>query len=61
MSGLAFEQRFSTYCQPNRTLASYAEGKRKESKTTCLVRGYWGDITISPYVALGVRCDYPQK
>lgn len=29
LTGLAFEQRFSTYAQPNRTLASYAEGRRK--------------------------------
>jgi dynein assembly factor 3 len=61
LNGLAFEQRFSTYAQPNRTLASYAEGKRKDSRTTCLVRGYWGDIVISPYISFGVRCDYPQK
>lgn len=24
------------------------------------MRGYWGDIVVSPYVALGVRCDYKQ-
>jgi hypothetical protein len=25
------------------------------------VRGYWGDIVMSPYVSIGARCDYPQK
>ena len=24
------------------------------------MRGYWGDIVISPYIALGVRCNYHQ-
>lgn len=61
LSGLAFEQRFSTYCQPNRTLSSYAPGRKKEERTSCLVRGYWGDIVVSPYVALGVSCEYKQK
>lgn len=61
LTGLAYEQRFSKYSQPNRTLSSYASGRKKEDRTSCLVRGYWGDIVVSPYVALGVRCDYPQK
>lgn len=60
LTGLAYEQRFSSYCEPNRTLASYAEGKKKAERTSCLVRGYWGDIVISPYIALGIACDYPQ-
>lgn len=60
LTGLAFEQRFSKYSQPNRTLASYAPGRKKEDRTSCLVRGYWGDIICSPYIALGTRCDYPQ-
>lgn len=61
LTGLAFEQRFSKYTEPNRTLASYAPGRKKEERTSCLVRGYWGDITISPYIALGARCDYHQS
>ena len=60
MTGVAYEQRFSTYTEPNRSLASYAPGRRKEDKTSCMVRGYWGDIVVSPYVAIGVACDYPQ-
>lgn len=61
MTGLAYEQRFSRYTEPNRTLASYAPGKMKVARTSCLVRGYWGDIMMSPYIALGVRCDYHQS
>jgi len=57
---LAFEQRFSKYNEPNRTLASYVDGKKKGDKTSCLVRGYWGDIMVSPYIALGTKCDYKQ-
>lgn len=30
LSGLAFEQRFSTYCEPNKTLASYVPGRKKQ-------------------------------
>lgn len=27
-----------------------------------MVRGYWGDIIVSPYIALGVETDYePEK
>jgi dynein assembly factor 3 len=55
MSGLAFEQRFSSYTQPNRTLASYIPGRKKVERTSCLVRGYWGDIVVSPYVGMGVE------
>lgn len=42
-------------------MASYAPGRKKEERTSCLVRGYWGDITVSPYIALGSRCDYHQS
>ncbi len=61
MTGLAFEQRFSKYNEPNRTLSSYAPGKKKEDRTSCLVRGYWGDIIISPYISIGISCEYKQK
>lgn len=60
LTGLAFEQRFSRYTEPNRTLASYAPGRKKQERTSCLVRGYWGDIVVSPYVAIGIKCDYHQ-
>lgn len=60
LTGLAYEQRFSKYSEPNRTLASYAPGRKKDERTSCLVRGYWGDIVTSPYIALGIRCNYAQ-
>ena len=60
--GIAFEQRFSTYIESNRTLASYMPGKKKITRESCLVRGYWGDIIVSPYVSFGVETDYePEK
>ena len=53
-TGVAFEQRFSSYIVPNRTMSSYLPGKRKLTYENVTVRGYWGDIIISPYVAMGV-------
>jgi dynein assembly factor 3 len=61
LTGLAYEQRFSKYTEPNRTLSSYADGKKKQEKTSCLVRGFWGDIMMSPYIALGTKCDSKQS
>lgn len=58
---MAFEQRFSTYTQPNRTLASYVPGKKKQERTSCVVRGYWGDMMISPYIAMGIDTNSKQK
>ena len=55
LEGLAFENRFSTYVEPNRTLSSYAPGRKKQEKTSCLVRGYWGDMVTSPYISMGVH------
>jgi dynein assembly factor 3 len=46
----------------NRTLSSYVPGKKKVTHESCLVRGYWGDIIISPYISFGVECDVePEK
>lgn len=43
-------------------MSSYLPGKKKLTYESCLVRGYWGDILISPYVSFGVECDYsPEK
>lgn len=56
--GIAFEIRDSRYPQPNRTLASWTEGKQKGYSK--LVRGYWGDIVQSPYMALGADCEEPR-
>jgi len=62
MTGVAFESRFSSYVIANRTLGSYLPGKTKMTYESCLVRGYWGDIVISPYIAFGIECDYmPEK
>jgi dynein assembly factor 3 len=52
----------ATYNVPNRTLSSYAKGKKKLSGDSCLVRGYWGDIVISPFFAFGAEVDImPEK
>lgn len=60
--GLAFEARSFTYNIPNRTMNAYAEGKKKKSGDSCLVRGYWGDIIISPYHCFGTEVDlHPEK
>ena len=32
-------------------------GKKKGTRESCLVRGYWGDIIISPYIGYGVETD----
>lgn len=61
-TGVAFETRFSSYITPNRTMSSYLPGKKKMTHESCLVRGYWGDIMVSPYIALGIECDHePEK
>jgi dynein assembly factor 3 len=47
---------------PNRTLSSYIPGKKKLTYESVYVRGYWGDIMISPYIAFGVETDVsPEK
>jgi dynein assembly factor 3 len=57
-TGVAFEARYSKYICPNKTLASYLPGRKKAEKTSCLVRGYWGDLTVTPYIAMGIDCTY---
>ncbi|XP_069132201.1 dynein axonemal assembly factor 3-like isoform X2 [Argopecten irradians] len=53
--GIAFDLREGSYDIPNRTLASGMvfkhEGERHHR------RGYWGDLLVSPYVALGIECE----
>lgn len=56
--GTAFEIRDAKLPQPNRSLASYAEGKEKGRSK--LKRGFWGDIVQSPYWSLGVHADDPR-
>lgn len=47
--------RVNSYYIPNRTLSSYIPGKTKEGKDSCMVRGFWGDITCSPFIGFGVE------
>merc|ERR1719305_1270327 len=57
LSGVAFETRLGTYGTPNRTMASYQEGKSRTKGTTIMVRGYWGDIVNPPYMAFGIDAE----
>ena len=54
MTGQAFEFRLDQGVSANRTMSSYIEGKKKKSGDSCLVRGFWGDISNSPYIPLGI-------
>lgn len=47
-TGISFETRLSKYTKVNRTLSSYVEGEKKGSRKHCEVRGYWGDIALTP-------------
>ncbi|CAD7949753.1 unnamed protein product [Amoebophrya sp. A120] len=53
-TGVAFESRLGSYTVPNRSLASYIDGKSREKGTSVLVRGFWADIINSPYFTFGV-------
>jgi len=57
MTGVAYEFRLATYNIPNRTLSGYIPGEKKQTRESCLVRGYWGDIVMSPYWAFGLEVD----
>jgi dynein assembly factor 3 len=56
-SGVAFEFGDQLYNQPNRTLASYVEGREKGRSK--LVRGFWGDTVVSPYHAVSTTAYVP--
>jgi len=63
-SGIAFEFGDQTYDAPNRTLMTYTQGFMKKGKEKGLkkeVKGYWGDVVCSPYFAIGVDSDVPNK
>lgn len=54
-SGVAFEVREGDYDVPNKTMASgliLTQGGDKHAR-----RGYWGDILVSPYIAIGIECE----
>ena len=55
--GIAFEMRLNRYKFPNRTLACYIQGRRKDNKGSCMVRGFWGDIVNSPYIGYGLELE----
>jgi len=61
MSGITFEMRINSYHIPNRTLSSYIPGRTKDKKDSCLVRGFWGDITNSPYISFGVELNNQEE
>jgi len=52
-TGVAFETRLASYSRPNRSLASYTEGRDQKKGTSIQVRGFWGDIINSPYHGFG--------
>ncbi|KAJ8601360.1 hypothetical protein CTAYLR_005006 [Chrysophaeum taylorii] len=59
-TGVAFEFGDQEYIKPNRTLATFSvaimrSGKDRGQKRE--VRGYWGDVVVGPYVAVGVEAD----
>ena len=61
LSGITFEMRINSYFIPNRTLSSYIPGRTKEGRDSCLVRGFWGDITNSPYIGFGVELNNQEE
>eukprot|EP00598_Pedospumella_elongata_P001843 CAMPEP_0184974752 /NCGR_PEP_ID=MMETSP1098-20130426/6140_1 /TAXON_ID=89044 /ORGANISM="Spumella elongata, Strain CCAP 955/1" /LENGTH=593 /DNA_ID=CAMNT_0027497375 /DNA_START=40 /DNA_END=1821 /DNA_ORIENTATION=- len=63
-NGIAFEFGDQTYDVPNRSLMTYTEGFMKKGKEKGLkkeVKGFWGDIVCSPYFAIGIDSDTPNK
>jgi len=56
--GIAFEYGDQTYDRPNRTLGSYAEGKARK-RGSVMARGFWGDLVVSPFHALGTAAYVP--
>ena len=56
-NGIAFAMRVNQYKFPNRTLACYIEGKKKQNHDSCMVRGFWGDIVNSPYLGYGLELE----
>ncbi|EDV29563.1 uncharacterized protein TRIADDRAFT_52076 [Trichoplax adhaerens] len=54
-NGIAFDIREANYNIANKSLASGEIMKREGQKH--YVRGYWGDIVNSPYIAFGIECE----
>ncbi|KAM3923359.1 dynein axonemal assembly factor 3 [Leptodactylus fuscus] len=53
--GIAFMIREGIYDVPNKTLASHMSVTHRCGKVQA--RGYWGDITTSPYIAYGIETE----
>ncbi|XP_076615769.1 dynein axonemal assembly factor 3 [Chaetodon auriga] len=53
--GLAFEMREGVYQTTNASLLSSRVFRQKGDKVA--VRGYWGDVVSSPYLAFGIETD----
>jgi len=56
-TGVGFEYGDQTYDVPNRTMASYAEGRERGSSV--MRRGFWGDVVVGPYHAVGTVAYVP--
>lgn len=56
-TGVAFEYGDQTYDKPNRSLASYVEGRERGRST--MRRGFWGDTVVSPFHAVGTAAYVP--
>ncbi|KAG8567995.1 hypothetical protein GDO81_013857 [Engystomops pustulosus] len=54
-TGVAFMIREGIYDVPNKTLASHMTVTHRCGKVRA--RGYWGDITTSPYIAYGIETE----
>ncbi|XP_063798898.1 dynein axonemal assembly factor 3 [Pseudophryne corroboree] len=53
--GIAFMIREGIYDLPNKTFSSHMTVTHKSGKVRA--RGYWGDITTSPYIAYGIETE----
>jgi dynein assembly factor 3 len=68
-SGVAFEFGDQAYTIGNRTMGSFAEGRAgvKASRTggkrglSKMVKGFWLDIVLSPYIGFGLDSERPNK
>jgi len=57
-TGVAFEFGDIVYSSPNRTLASYVDG-RERGRGSVQRRGFWGDMIVSPFHAVGTAAYMP--
>ncbi|XP_014784911.1 dynein axonemal assembly factor 3 [Octopus bimaculoides] len=56
--GVAFENRDGDYVLPNTTLASGIILMKNGERIN--LRGYWGDILVGPYIAMGIESDFKE-